>query len=163
MRIDPLNDRHDRAAFASDVEPLDRYFHTQAGQDVRKRVSSCFVLTDGETATPLGFYTLAAASILLADLPEPLAKRLPRYPEVPATLMGRLAVDARQRRRGFGGLLLLDAFSRTLRSEIATHAFIVDAKDEAAAGFYAAYRFLPLAAGGRRMFLPMSEVAKLFA
>ena len=163
MRIEPLEDRHDRAGFASGVAPLDRYFHSQVGQDMRKRVASCFVATEDGGRAPVGFYTLAATSIALADLPETLAKRLPRYPAIPATLMGRLAVDARYRRRGLGQYLLLDAFSRALRSEIATFAFVVDAKDDVAAAFYAAHDLLPLQAGSRRMFVPMAEVAKLFA
>jgi ribosomal protein S18 acetylase RimI-like enzyme len=162
LRIEPLHDDHDRTAFESGVEPLDRYLRTQASQDIRKRVASCFVLTDG-SAAPLGYYTLAATSISLRDLPASLSKNLPRYPAVPATLMGRLAVDARHRGQRFGELLLLDAFSRTLRAEIATYAFVVDAKDEAAAGFYRAYGFQPLTAEGRRMFIPMAEIAKLFA
>ena len=149
-------------AFECGVEPLDRYFRAQAGQDARKRVASCLVLTDG-SASPLGFYTLAATSIALAELPPTLAKRLPRYPSMPATLLGRLAVDRRHRGRRLGELLLFDAFSRALRSEIATYAFVVDAKDDAAASFYTAYRFIPLAEGGRRLFLPMAEIAKLFA
>jgi GNAT superfamily N-acetyltransferase len=161
VRIDPLDDRHDRMAFESGVEPLDRYLRTQASQDVRKRVASCFVLTDGQPA-PMGYYTLAATSITLTDLPIALSKRLPRYPAVPATLMGRLAVDARYRGQRLGERLLFDAFGRALRSEIATYAFVVDAKDEIAAGFYAAYRFLPLTQAGRRMFVPMTEIARLF-
>ena len=162
MRIDALNDGHDRTAFESGVEPLDRYIRTQASQDIRKRVASCFVLTDG-SAAPLGYYTLAATSISLTDLPASLSKKLPRYPAVPATLMGRLAVASQHRGRRLGELLLLDAFSRALRTEIATYAFVVDAKDEAAAGFYRAYDFQPLTAEGRRMFIPMAEIAKLFA
>jgi predicted GNAT family N-acyltransferase len=83
---------------------------------------------------------------------------------MPATLLGRLAVDRRHRGRGLGERLLLDAFGRALRSEIATYAFVVDAKDETAAGFYAAYGFIPLTGGGRRrLFLPMAEIARLFA
>lgn len=162
MRIEPLHDNHNRTAFESGVEPLDQYFRTQAGQDVRKRVASCFVLTDA-TPVPLGYYTLAATSISLTDLPASLSKKLRRYPAIPATLMGRLAVDARHRGQRFGELLLLDAFSRTLRTEIATYAFVVDAKDETAAGFYRAYNFQPLTTEGRRMFIPMAEIAKLFA
>jgi GNAT superfamily N-acetyltransferase len=161
LRIDTLNDGHDRTAFESGVEPLDRYLQTQASQDIRKRVASCFVLTDG-SAAPLGYYTLAATSISLTDLPASLSKKLPRYPAIPATLMGRLAVDARHRGQRLGELLLLDAFSRTLRAEIATYAFVVDAKDETAAGFYSAYNFQPLTAESRRMFIPMAEIAKLF-
>jgi hypothetical protein len=162
VRIDPLDDTHDRAAFDCGVEPLDRYLRSQAGQDVRKRVASCFVLTDGG-ASPLAFYTLAATSIALADLPPAIAKKLPRYPNVPAILMGRLAVDRRVRGRRLGEMMLMDAFSRALRSEIAAYAFVVDAKDETAAAFYKAYEFLPLTVSGRRLFLPMAEIAKLFA
>jgi ribosomal protein S18 acetylase RimI-like enzyme len=63
---------------------------------------------------------------------------------------------------GVGEALLLDAFARTLKSEIATFAFLVDAKDEAAQAFYARYGFRPLTRTGRRLFLPMAEVAKAF-
>ena len=77
--------------------------------------------------------------------------------------MGRLAVDARHRRKGMGELLLFDAFSRALRSDIATFAFVVDAKDDVAAAFYASYGLLRLTEAGQRMFIPMIEVAKLFA
>lgn len=162
MRIVPLEDVHDRAKFESGVEPLDRYLKTQAGQDVRKRVASCFVLTENSQKA-LAFYTLAATSIALADLPATMAKKLPRYPTVPATLMGRLAVDHREQGRRLGEHMLMDAFSRALRSDIATYAFVVDAKDESAERFYKAYQFLPLLASGRRLFIPMAEIAKLFA
>jgi GNAT superfamily N-acetyltransferase len=163
LRVEALAERHDRAAFACGVEALDRYLRLQAGQDVRRRVALCFVLVDGDDPAPLGYFTLAAASIALADLPDVLARRLPRYPVVPATLMGRLAVDQRHRGRGLGEFLLLDALSRALRNEIASYAFVVDAKDEAAAAFYARYRFLPLTQAGRRLFVPMAEAARLFA
>lgn len=163
LRIEPLSDPHDRESFASGVEPLDRYLRQQAGQDARRRVASCFVLVAGHDPAPIGYYTLAATSLALAELPEALAKRLPRYPVVPATLMGRLAVDARRQGQGHGELLLLDAFSRALRNEIASYAFVVDAKDDKSARFYRHHGFIPLVAGGRRLFVPMAEIAKLFA
>ncbi|HVY89709.1 MAG TPA: hypothetical protein VG942_12620 [Hyphomonadaceae bacterium] len=86
-------------------------------------------------------------------------KRLPRYPVVPATLMGRLAVDARHQGEGHGEFMLFDAFSRVLRNDIASYAFVVDAKDE----FYQRYRFRFLVEGNRRLFIPVAEIAKLFA
>ena len=158
-RFEPLGDRHDRAAFSCGVDALDRYFRMQA--EGRKRVASCFVLAaaDGSVA---GYYTLSAASIALLDLPAALARKLPRYPSVPATLMGRLAVHQSRRGQGLGELLLFDAFSRTLRSDIASYAFVVDAKDDAAAAFYQRYGFLPLASAGRRLFLTLAEIAMLF-
>lgn len=161
-RVEPLGDQHDRAAFSCGVVALDRYFHTQAGQDSRKRIASCFVLV-AEDGSASGYYTLSATSIALADLPPDLARKLPRYPVVPATLMGRLAVDNRRRGQGLGEFLLFDAFSRTLRSEIASYAFVVDAKDDAAQAFYERYGFMRLPSAGRRLFLPLAEIAGLFA
>jgi GNAT superfamily N-acetyltransferase len=160
-RFEPLGDRHDRAVFSCGVEALDRYFRTQAGQDSRRRVASCYVLVadDGSVA---GYYTLAATSVALVDLPPALTKKLPRYPVIPATLMGRLAVHQERRGRRFGELMLLDAFSRTLRNEIATYAFVVDAKDDAAQAFYERYRFMPIPSASRRLFLPLAEIAALF-
>lgn len=157
-RIDPLSDHHDRAAFASGVEPLDRYLRAQAGQDSRRRVASCFILTRAdEPAQVLGYYTLSALSIILTDLPSSIAKRLPRYPLVPATLMGRLATDSRHRGKRLGELLLFDACSRVLKSEIATFALVVDAKDAAAEQFYTRYRFLKLLADSCRCEVPPSS------
>ena len=77
--------------------------------------------------------------------------------------MGRLAVSAQHRGQGFGELLLFDAFSRALRSDIASLAFVVDAKDATAAAFYERYRFMRLARQDRRLFLPLAEIAKIFA
>jgi GNAT superfamily N-acetyltransferase len=163
LRVETLSARHDRAGFASGVEPLDHYLWHQAGQDIRHRLASCFVLTRDDERVPLGYYTLSATGLILTDLPARLAKRLPKYPMVPSTLMGRLAVDARHRRKRYGELLLLDAFSRALRSEIASYAFVVDAKDDTAARFYCRYGFAPLVPGSGRLFMPMTEIAKLFA
>ena len=162
-RIGPLGGEHDRAGFSSSVEALDRYLRTQAGQDARKRVSSCFVATpDGDERAVAGYYTLSATSVALSDLPADVARRLPRYPTMPATLMGRLAVDQRHRGQRLGELLLFDAFARALSSDIASFAFVVDAKDDAAEAFYRRYRFMTLGDGGRRLFVPIAEIARLF-
>lgn len=161
LRIEPLHDRHDRAGFRCGEPALDAYFATQAGQDMRKRVSTCFVLSNRDGAV-IGFHTLVATGILLTDLPADLAKRLPRYPSVPATLMGRLAVGEAWHGKGFGQLLLMDAMKRALTSQIATWSFVVDAKNEAARRFYQAHGFLDLGDAGRRLHLPMATVARLF-
>lgn len=162
VRIKSLGGQHDRAVFSCGVEALDRYFRTQAAQDSRKRVASCFVLVES-TGAVAGYYTLSATSVLLAELPATVTKKLPRYPVVPATLMGRLAIDRKHRGHGFGETLLYDAFSRTLRSEIASFAFIVDAKDDTAQAFYKRYGFMLLSSVGGRMYKPLSEIAALFA
>ena len=160
-RVELLGDQHDRAAFSCGVEALDRYLHVQAGQDSRRRIASCFVLVapDGSLA---GYYTLSATGVALTDLPSELTRKLPRYPLVPAVLMGRLAVDRRWRGKRFGEVLLFDAFRRTLRSDIAAYAFVVDAKDDAAQTFYERYGLKGLPSAGRRLYIPLAEIARLF-
>ena len=92
FRLAPLDVAHDRARFNSGSEPLNRYLREQVTQDTRRRVAACFVaLANGQRIA--GYYTLASASLLLADLPPSTGKKLPRYPTVPAVRMGRLAVD----------------------------------------------------------------------
>ena len=59
--------------------------------------------------------------------------------------------------------MLLDAFSRVLRSDIAPRAFVVEPRDDKAARFYQRCRFSPLVEGGRRLFIPTAEIAKLFS
>jgi len=76
------------------VEPLDRYFRTQAGQDARKNMAARFVLVLPDY-TIVGYYTLSSTSVQLGELPEQIARKLPRYPLAPAALLGRLAVDRR--------------------------------------------------------------------
>jgi ribosomal protein S18 acetylase RimI-like enzyme len=163
-RIEPLAEHHNRAAFSSGVEALDRYLQRQAAQDISKRVAAAFVITpDGKTIA--GFYTLWAHVLVLADLPEAVAKKLPRYPNVPATLLGRLAVSRDFRGQGLGELLLVDAFKRVLANsrEVASAAVVVDAKDERARDFYLRHDFLPLPSRRNRLFYLVKTIAKLFA
>jgi GNAT superfamily N-acetyltransferase len=147
-----------RADFDSGVEVLDRYLRQQATQDIRRRVSNCFVALEGDVIA--GFYTFAATSISIEDLPIDLSKRLPRYPLVPAALVGRLAVDRRFQGRGLGGALLADALQRAGKSDPAVFALVVDAKDDRAAVFYRRHLFRELASHPWRMFLPLSSAAE---
>jgi ribosomal protein S18 acetylase RimI-like enzyme len=157
FQVAPLERHHDRTRFSSGSEPLDRYFREQVTQDLRRRVTACFVaLTPAQRIA--GFYTLASSSVCLADLPSPLRKKLPRYPSVPAVRLGRLAVDQDFTGQGLGGALLADALARVLRAEIAAYALVVDALDESAAAFYAHHGFLRLPNQALTLFLPLATV-----
>jgi ribosomal protein S18 acetylase RimI-like enzyme len=157
FQLAPLDASHDRTTFNSGSKPLDRYLQEQVTQDVRRRVAACFVaLADGQRI--VGYYTLASASLLLADLPASTGKKLPRYPTVPAVRMGRLAVDQTLKGQGLGGALLADALDRAARSEIAAYALMVDAKDEAAAAFYRHHGFIALSDLPLTLFLPLATV-----
>lgn len=161
--IEPLGPRHDRAAFSCGVEILDTYLKKQARQDPKRRAAVPFVITpDGTTIA--GYYTLSQYSIRLDEIPAEVAKRLPKYPRVPATLLGRLAVSTAFRGQGHGATLLMDALYRTLQHsrEVTSAGIIVDAKDWAALAFYKKYGFLELPRVDRRLFLPMGTVEQLF-
>ncbi len=119
FRLAPLGAEHDRESFHCGAEALDRYFKTQATQDIRRRIANCFVALEGASNHVAAYYTLAAASISLLDLPPEEAKRLPRYPTSPAVRIGRLAVDRKLQGRGLGGILLVDAALRTLQASAA--------------------------------------------
>ena len=156
-RIEPLDPGLDRGGFQSGAAPLDRYFHAQVTQDVRRRVTACFVALAPDRRIA-GYYTLASASVMLSDLPVRLGKRLPRYPSVPAVRMGRLAVDKAFRNQGLGSALLADALLRARRSEIAAYALVVDAKDEAAAAFYRHHGFVAFGGHALTLFLALATV-----
>ena len=156
----PLDAAHDRAAFNSGSEPLDRYFREGVAQDVRRRMTACFVALAGGQRIA-GYYTLASASLLLADLPATTAKKLPRYPTVPVVRMGRLAVDKAFKRQGLGGALLADALDRATRSGISAYALMVDAKDEVAAAFYRHHGFVALSGLPLTLFLPLATVNRV--
>lgn len=156
--IERLAQSHDRATFSSGIGALDRYLRQFAGQDARKRLANCFVAVERASDRLAGFYTLSATSISLSDLPESMAKRLPQYPNVPAALIGRLAVDTRYRGVRLGEALLLDAVDRVIDADPAVFALVVDAKDEAAATFYMRYEFQRLSTKQMSFFLPVAAL-----
>jgi ribosomal protein S18 acetylase RimI-like enzyme len=138
-----------------------RYFHHQVGQDARRGLASCFVAVHVPDETICGYCTLSATSVMVDDVPPALARRLPRYPRIPATLLGRLAVDQHFRGRQIGRLLLYDAMTQTCRAAIATTMLVVDPKDETAAAFYGRYGFLPFGAAHRQLYLPIQDIRKI--
>ena len=150
-----LGKEHDRKAFNCGVEPLDRYFRVQASQDVKRRATACYVAVEMATGTVAGYYTLAAAGVPLGELPDELIKKLPRYPSVPVARLGRLAVDQAFRGLKLGGALVWDAVTRSVRSEVAVAALVVDAKDEDAAAFYRHLGFLSLTNFGLQLVLQL--------
>jgi predicted GNAT family N-acyltransferase len=103
-------------------------------------------------------------SVDLVKLPDDIAKKLPKYPEVPATLLGRLAIDRNFRGQKLGEFLLLDPLYRCLQQSrhVASAAVVVDAKDEAARQFYEHFEFVSLPDNPGRLFLPMKTIEQLF-
>jgi predicted GNAT family N-acyltransferase len=162
-RIEQLGASHDRAAFHSGVSELDHYFHHQAGQDARRKVAAPFVMVDG-SGSIAGYHTLSAYSIRFSELPEAIARKLPRYPLLPATMLGRLAVGSSWQGRHLGRFLLMDALHRSWRntSEVASVGVVVEALDETARTFYLHHEFVQLQDHPNKLFLAMAVIEKAF-
>jgi ribosomal protein S18 acetylase RimI-like enzyme len=159
--IAPLNLTHDKAGFQCGVEALDGYLKKQAKQDIKRRISRVFVATKPDNPkVVIGYYTLSTLSIELYQLPERIARKLPKHP-VPAALIGRLAISKAAQGRGVGKLLLADAIKRTLAvsDQIAIYAMVVDAINDNAKGFYEQFGFTRLSDDSPRLFLPLKSVS----
>lgn len=153
VTIEPLAGQ-DRAPFSCGQVDLDEWFHRRAGQDDRRNVARVFVAVDDALGV-VGFYSLSSYTLALEDLPEDIARKLPRYDAIPAALIGRLARDQRVGGHRIGELLLADALRRILGAgrSVAVFAIVVDAKDERAAEFYRGFGFIPFPSRPRRLFL----------
>ena len=153
FRLEALAAAHDRRSFQCVEEALDRYFQTQVTQDVRRRITNCFVAVDDASGAIAGFYTLSAASIPVHDLPPEQTKKLPRCPVLPAVRIGRLAVATGFQGRKLGAALLADAAERTMKAAPAAFTLLVDAKNEAAVAFYEHHGFVRFTSQPQTLFL----------
>jgi ribosomal protein S18 acetylase RimI-like enzyme len=161
--IEPLTTKHKRSDFSCGNDRIDAYFREVASQDVKRRYATCFVARDIATDRVAGFYTLSSSTVSLNQVPEQLAQKLPRYPSVPAVLIGWLGRDSAYAGHGLGGALLFDAIKTVATAPIGAHAIFADAIDDEAAAFYAAFGFTPLAERSRTLYLPVATALKLLS
>jgi len=158
-----LSSKHSKENFTCGKEMLDKYLHLQAKQDVKQKLTACFILSNNET-TVLGYYTLSNTSVNREFLPDGIIKKLPpSYKHLPATLLGRLAVDINYKGQGLGANLLMDALRRSYDNslQIASMAVIVDPIDEESMAFYNHFGFIALPDSGK-MFIPMALLKNIF-
>ncbi|MCB9033076.1 MAG: GNAT family N-acetyltransferase [Chitinophagales bacterium] len=162
--IELLDKKHNRNAFDCGKELLNNYLKTQAGQDIKRKLSVCFVLAENKTNNIQGYYTLSNNSIALSNFSEQIQKKLPKsYKAIPTTLLGRLAIDKKYQGKGIGKILLIDALKRsyTVSKEIGTFAVVVDPIDNEAELFYEKYDFIKLPDSGK-MFIAIKTLQSLF-
>ncbi len=154
--------KHNRSTFHCGVDSLDDYIKTRASQELKKLVSTPYVLTDSPERQVLGYYCLSSYSIASAELDESTAKKLPRYPLLPAIMLGRLAVDSGYQGKGYGDLLVADALKRSLElsKQLASFAVVVDAIDQGAARFYQRHGFIEFPDDPLKFYLPIATIEK---
>jgi GNAT superfamily N-acetyltransferase len=160
----PLTTRHNRTDFNSGASLLDRYFQQQANQDVKRKLSACFVYEHEDKKTIVGYYTLSSSSIPQALIPHGFSKQLPKsYSSIRTILLGRIAIDQNFQGKGIGRVLLIDALKRCYETSATLGAFavIVDPIDRSAIEFYNRLGFIKLP-DSTKMFLPMRTIKDLF-
>jgi ribosomal protein S18 acetylase RimI-like enzyme len=161
--IEPLDKSHNRSCFSCGIDTLDNYLEKQAAQEIRKHISVTYVINDIISRRIAGYYNLSSFSIELSDIPEHINKKLPKYPKIATTLIGRLAVDKKYQNKKLGEALLVDALYRSYESQkvIGSFAVVVDAINNDAVSFYKKYGFLQLDSSERKLFLPMKTIESL--
>ncbi len=164
FEIEPLAQHHNKAAFSCGNEQLDRYLQSTATQDRKKNIAIPYVIYDKEHQRIIGYYTLSMSGIDLAQLPAEIVKKLPKYPIVGVTLIGRLAVAEDYKGSGWRKLLIMDAFTRSLAVSKATACFavVVDAIDDDAVRFYQRFDFKAFPGCSHRLFRTMKSIAQIF-
>lgn len=162
--IELLDNKHNRNNFDCGKELLNNYLKTQARQDIKRKLSACFVLSESETNNIQGYYTLSTNSISLSSFPEQIQKKLPKsYTSIPTTLLGRLAIDKNYQGKGIGKILLIDALKRSyeISHKVGSFAVVVDPIDEEAENFYDKYDFIKLP-DSKKMFIATKTLQELF-
>ena len=162
--IELLDKKHNRNDFDCGKELLNNYLKSQAGQDQKRKLSVCFVLSDPETNNIKGYYTLSNNSIPLSHFPENIQNKLPKsYLSIPTTLLGRLAIDKKEQGKGIGKILLIDALKRSyeISQEIGSFGVVVDPIDKEAEIFYEKYDFIKLP-DSKKMIIATKTLKELF-
>lgn len=163
--IEPLNpSKHRREEFDCGVDSLNDYLKKRARKEMDAGLAVCFVaVTESDPGCIAGFYALSAATILTAALPEAETKKLPRYGDFPATLLGRLARSIDFKGQGLGDRLMMSAFARAAHAaeEVASWAIVTDPKDDNARRFHEEFGFSEL--GANRLFMTMKQVTALLS
>jgi GNAT superfamily N-acetyltransferase len=136
----PLNDAHVLDHFRCTEAELENWLKQRARKNHQDGASRCFVACDG--AVVVGYYALAAGSVLHAQVPGSVRRNMPD--PIPVVVLGRLAVHADHAGQGIGAGLLKDAVLRSLRlaQEMGIRALLCHAISEEAKRFYLRHGFV---------------------
>lgn len=142
MIFQELSRKHDRASFHCGVAELDDYFRFYVSQDVRNRLTSCWVMLSDDQSSILGFYTLSPASITREAFPAEIRRGC--YYDIPVTRLGRFAIASDYQKQGLGLEMLSDAINRALTQTLASVGIWVDMKTPSLFFFYQKLGFVQL-------------------
>lgn len=162
VRVEPLGQKHDRAAFACGDERLDNFIKVTAGRQQEHDIARTYVGCLDHTFEVIAYYALNSHFIDVTTLPPEDRKKLPNYETIPAIYLSKLGVRIDCQRKGLGKRLMAHAFQRCVEAAniVEAHFLVLDALNEDAARLYRRLDFHDLPGHEPRMIIKMSIIRK---
>ncbi|EEY89335.1 Acetyltransferase (GNAT) family protein [Prolinoborus fasciculus] len=159
MKIEVLQDHHQKKSFNCGQDDLNKFIKQYASQHQKSGTSKTYVAIDDDTQQVRGFYYLSSTSIGFDRVDAVLIQQLPRYP-LPCVVVGRFAVDQTAQGRGIGKVLLAHALKQVSKVAqiIGVNFVVIHAKDQKAMEFYQRFGFISLTSNPLTLIYPMSEI-----
>ncbi len=156
-----LNERHLLEDFDSGEAVLDDWLRRRALANMVIAASTTYVVCPTASFSVIGFYALSMGQILNQEATGAMRRNMPR--QIPAVVLGRLAIDRGWQGRGLGGALLRDAVERSHRAagEVAARLLVVHAISPAAETFYRHFGFTRLPVETPTLALDLVKLAKM--
>lgn len=154
-----LNEDFEIDKFKCGVSSLDHFLRNFALLNQKNNISQTYILHPKDKKGIVGYYSISSTNVIKKELPYTITGDLPNYP-IPCMLIGRLAVDRKYQKMGFGKYLLYDALKRAvvISDIIGCYAVIVDALDKIASDFYKKYGFKEFGEKEFSLFIPISDI-----
>lgn len=139
-----LTEKHAIADFKSGEGALDKWLVQRALENIKNAASKTYVICPANSNRVIGYYALSMGQIVNADVIGSMRRNMPR--NIPAVVLGRLAIDEQWQGKGLGKALLYDAIQRSSRAayEVSARLMIVHAISKKAESFYSHYGFVRL-------------------
>lgn len=137
-----LTAKHHLDEFQSGEPILDEWLKKRALKNDELSASKTYVSCSHGTRKVVGYYALSMGHVLNQDVTGSIRRNMPK--NIPAIVLGRLAVNEEFHGCGLGGSLLQDAVKRSIRAaeHISARLLIVHAISLKAERFYVHHGFV---------------------
>ena len=156
----PLAARHELEDFNSGEAVLDDWLRRRALANMADAASRTYVVCPTGSHSVIGFYALSMGQILNQEATGAMRRNMPR--QIPAVILGRLAIDRNWQGQGIGAALLRDAVERSVRAagEVAARLLVVHAISPAAEAYYRHFGFTRLPVETPTLALDLVKLAR---
>ena len=160
LALEKTNQANYRKKFDCAEPSLNDFLQKYARKSSEGDISQTHILFDDQQKKIISYYSICNCSIQKNAVASQFAVPVR---EIPATLIGRLAVDKSYKGRGCGTVTLAEALKqiRALSKIIGIKIVVVDALNEAAVGFYQQFGFIKFDDDPMRLFMKVAEIDTL--